>query len=215
LGATVWDLRICSETVFVHSTRLSLRTRRVRKPDPPVNPADLRRDRVCAPHTRTCGFQTSPGIRSSRARTSTVSRNTRAPAPGTPARPAAASSATTSRSPSPRTTSTRSWSRHTTPQTWPQTRAAPSTTSSRCWPRCRAQRLRHRLLTLRGPGSTCPALSRSRLTQPAGGGSRESCRPHLARQQVGRAPTLPAKPSHGSHLRHQPPPRRPIECVHT
>ena len=87
---------------------------------------------------RTSGSRSSPGIRSSRDSISAASRSTRAPVPGIRARAAPASSATTSGSQSPPPTSTRSWSRPTTPRTSPQTKAARSTTNSRCSRRCRA-----------------------------------------------------------------------------
>src|SRR6266511_1122275 len=65
---------------------------------------------------RTCGSQSTRGIRSSRDSISAGSRSTPAPAPGTPARRAAGSSATTSRWRSRTRTSTRSWSPPTTPR---------------------------------------------------------------------------------------------------
>ena len=60
------------------------------------------RQRGRAGRQRTCGSRSSPGIRSSRASTSAASRSTHAPEPRIPARRAAASSATTSGSRSPR-----------------------------------------------------------------------------------------------------------------
>jgi hypothetical protein len=75
-----------------------------------------------------------------------------------PARWAVVSSATTSRSRSPRATSTRSWSRRTIPRTSSPTRVAASTTSSRSWPRCRAALSAPATDIQKGRAGACPAL---------------------------------------------------------
>ena len=101
--------------------------------DPSVLPADVGRTNFCIDTSlqaykdsgsgavpvggERADLDSSRGIRSSRDSTSAACRSIRAPEPRIPARPAAGSSATTSGSRSRRTTSTRSWSRPTTPQT--------------------------------------------------------------------------------------------------